>query len=66
MAKRKLKVGQFLSSTFAERGGGERVQHSLFKLFNAAVYTIKKNLVGKEYKEVGKESDRKLLTGKIV
>ena len=60
MAK-KLKVGQFLTVTFSERGGGERVQSSLFKLFKASVYTLKRNLPGKEWKEVGSERDRKLM-----
>ena len=61
MAKRKPKVGQFLSVTFSERGGGERVQSSLYRLFKASIYTLKKTLKGKEYKEVGSERDKKLL-----
>jgi len=58
----KPKVGQFLSTTFSQRGGGERVQHALFKLFGAKVYTIKKRLRGKEYKEIGDELARKIMS----
>ena len=57
----RYKVGQFLTTTFGARGGGERVQRSLFKLFGATVYTIKKRLRGKEFKEVGKEVDKVVL-----
>lgn len=57
----KPKIGQYLTTTFGARGGGERVQRSLFKLFGATVYTIKKRLKGKEFKEIGSEKDRKIM-----
>jgi len=59
--ERKYRVGQFLTTTFSQRGGGERVQKALYKLFGATVYVLKKNLIGKEYKEVGDEKDRRLM-----
>lgn len=55
------KIGQFLATTFSQRGGGERVQHALFKLFGATVYVMRKRLRGKEYKEVGSEDDKRLM-----
>jgi len=56
-----LKVGQFLSTTFSQRGGGERVQYALYKLFGAKIYNFKKRLKGKEYKEIGDEVAKKIM-----
>jgi len=60
--EKKPKVGQYLSVTFSQRGGGERVQHSLYKLFKAYVFTLKKSIKGREYKKVGTEEDQRLMS----
>jgi len=59
--EKKPRVGQYLSVTFSQRGGGERVQHAIYRLFGATIYTLKKRFKGKEYKEVGDPADRKFI-----
>jgi len=48
-----LKVCQFLTTTWSERGGGERVQEALWRVLRAKVYTYSKRVNGKEIKQIG-------------
>ena len=48
-----LKVCQFVTTTWMERGGGERVQEALWRTLRAKVYTYSKRVSGKEIKQVG-------------
>jgi len=58
--ERSLKVCQFLTTTWMERGGGERVQEALWKALRAKVYTYAKRVSGKEIKQVGDSVTRVL------
>lgn len=58
-----LKICQFLTVTWHERGGGERVQEALWKTLKAKVYTFKKRIKGKEIEEIGNSVTRTLVSG---
>ncbi len=58
--ERSLKVCQFLTATWMERGGGERVQEALWKALKAKVYTYVKRISRKEIKQVGDSVTRVL------
>jgi len=59
--EKKPRVGQYMTVTFSQKGGGERVHYAIYKLFKAAVFTLGKRLKAKEYKEVGDPVDRKFI-----
>ncbi len=50
-----MKVCQFLSVTFSEKGGGERVQEAIFKTLKAKLYTFKKRIRSPAIEQVGAE-----------
>lgn len=53
-----MEVCQFITKTFQERGGGERVMEAIYKTLKAKVYTFNKRLHGEEIEEVGNNITR--------
>ena len=52
-----------MTTTWSERGGGERVQEALWKTLKAKVYTFTKRISGKEIKEIGDSATRVICVG---
>jgi len=59
--KNDVKVGQFMSTTFNDQGGGERVMNSIFKALGARLYTFSKKNTNEEIIEIGNTEDKRFI-----
>jgi len=57
--KEKLEVAQFKYRVHS-RGGGERVMIAISKALGARVLTLIKEVEGKDFREIGTETDKRI------